>query len=132
MIPLTHHESRVTHLTMSFSSPYLLVLAIALVPLAGALVAYAARRRKEALGLFLGPRASSMTGGLAGLVRRRQVRAVLVVGALACLGIALAGPRFGLDRREARQESLDLLIALPPHARRRRGRPRDTGLAGPG
>ena len=97
---------------MSFRSPLLLLLAVALVPLAGALVAYAARRRKEALGLFLGPRASSMAGGLAGLVRRRQLRSALVVAAMACLGVALAGPRFGLDRREARQESLDLLIAL--------------------
>ena len=97
---------------LSFRQPVVLLLVVALVPLAVALVTYAARRRREALGLFLGPRASSTADGLARLVRRRAVRAALVVAALACLGVALAGPRFGLDRREARQESLDLLVAL--------------------
>ena len=96
---------------MSFRSPALLLLAVALVPLAALLVTYAARRRREALGMFLGPRAAGVAG-VAGLVRRRQVRAALAVGALACLAVAIAGPRFGLDRREARQESLDLLVAL--------------------
>jgi len=34
------------------------------------------------------------------------------VGALALLGVTLAGPRYGTATREGRQESLDLLIAL--------------------
>ena len=97
---------------MSFRQPLVLLLVLALVPLAVGLVAYAARRRREALGLFLGPRAHSAADALAAAVRRRHARAALAVGALACLGVALAGPRFGLDRRAARQESLDLLVAL--------------------
>lgn len=97
---------------MSFRSPLVLALLVVLVPAAMAAFAYAARRRGEALSLFLGPRAGAEASALAPVVRRRRVRAGLVVGAVACVGVALAGPRAGTAVREARQESLDLLVAL--------------------
>ncbi len=97
---------------MSFRSPLVLALLAVLVPAAVAAFAYAARRRGAALALFLGPRAGAQAEAVAPLVRQRRVRAGLVVGALLCLGVALAGPRIGTALREARQESLDLLIAL--------------------
>lgn len=95
---------------MSFRSPLALLLAAALVPAVWAAFAYAARRRTEALRLFLGERAGSAAP--AALVRQRQIRAGLLVGAVAMLAVALAGPRLGTALRESRQESLDLLIAL--------------------
>ena len=97
---------------MSFRSPLVLALLAVLVPAALAAFAYAARRRGEALRQFLGPRATPEADALAPLVRQRRLRAALLVGAVAGLGAALAGPRIGTALREARQESLDLLIAL--------------------
>ena len=97
---------------MSFRSPQALLLVAVLVPAAWALFALAARRRTEALRLFLGPRAEAEGAGLAAVQRQRRVRAALLLGALAALGVALAGPRLGVAVREARQESLDLLVAL--------------------
>ena len=95
---------------MSFRSPFVLLLAAVLVPVAWAAFAYAARRRTEALTLFLGARAGTMTTGP--VVRRRRIRAALLVGAVALVAVALAGPRIGTALQESRQESLDLLIAL--------------------
>ena len=97
---------------MSFRSPLVLALLAVAVPAVVAAFYSAARRRREALGLFLGPRAEVEGAALAGVIRQRRVRAGLVVGALLCLGVALAGPRAGLAVREARQESLDLIVAL--------------------
>jgi Ca-activated chloride channel family protein len=97
---------------LSFRSPLVLVLLAVLVPAAAAAFAVAARRRREALGLFLGPRATAEGPALVPVLRQRRVRAALTVGALACLGVALAGPRAGVAVREARQESLDLIVAL--------------------
>ncbi|MDT0632399.1 VWA domain-containing protein [Rubrivirga litoralis] len=97
---------------MSFRDPLVLGLVAVLVGAALVAFAHAARRRAEALRLFLGARAGREESGLAPVVRRRRVRAGLVAGALACLGLALAGPRAGTSVREARQESLDLLVAL--------------------
>jgi Ca-activated chloride channel family protein len=97
---------------MSFRSPVVLALAVLLVPLALALFAHAARRRREALALFLGPRGAAEAAVLAPIARHRRLRATLSVAALACVGVALAGPRIGTTVREARQESLDLIIAL--------------------
>ena len=97
---------------MSFRSPLLLVLAVALVPLALALAVYAARRRGAALALFLGPRAAEQARRLRPLAQRRSVRGALTAAALGCLGLALAGPRVGAATRDARTESLDLIVAL--------------------
>ena len=97
---------------MTFRDPAVLGLAAVLVGAAILAFAYAARQRLAALRLFLGERAGREAGGVAPLVRQRRVRAGLVAAALACLGVALAGPRAGTSVREARQESLDLLVAL--------------------
>ena len=96
---------------VSFRSPLVLALAVVLVPSALLAFRYAARRRTEALRMFLGARASAQPD-LEGVVRQRRLRAVLLASALACACVALAGPRYGTAIREGRQESLDLLIAL--------------------
>ncbi|WP_412062143.1 VWA domain-containing protein [Rubrivirga sp. IMCC45206] len=97
---------------MSFRSPALLLLAAVLVPAVVAAFAVAARKRGEALRLFLGDRAEARASALRPLARHRRIRAALLVGAVAAAAIALAGPRAGTQLREGRQESLDLLIAL--------------------
>ena len=97
---------------MTFRDPAVLGLAAVLVGAAILAFAYAARQRLAALRLFLGERAGREAGGVVPLVRQRRVRAGLVAAALACVGVALAGPRVGTSVREARQESLDLLVAL--------------------
>ncbi|MEM0961249.1 MAG: VWA domain-containing protein [Bacteroidota bacterium] len=96
---------------MSFRSPLVLALAVMLVPAGLAAFAYAARRRTEALRLFLGPRADRQPSR-ASLARQRWIRGVLLASAAGLLAVALAGPRFGTAVREGRQESLDLIIAL--------------------
>ncbi|MEL6615564.1 MAG: VWA domain-containing protein, partial [Bacteroidota bacterium] len=93
---------------MSFAHPDALWLLL-LVPAAAMLYAYAQRKRQQALALFLGSAAPEASGEA---VRRRLMGAALVTGAVACLVVALAGPRFGRTLREATQESLDLMVAL--------------------
>ncbi len=95
---------------MSFRSPLVLLLAAVLVPAALVAFGYAARKRVEALRLFLGARAGTMASGP--VARQRAVRAGLLAAALGLVVVALAGPRIGTALRESRQESLDLLIAL--------------------
>ncbi len=97
---------------MTFRSPALLLVVLVLVPAVAALAVVAARRRREALRLFLGPRAADQLRRLAPLARQRTVRAALTAAALGRLALALAGPRVGATTREAKSESLDLVIAL--------------------
>ncbi len=96
---------------MSFARPEALWLLL-LVPAAAGLYAYAARRRREALALFFGGRAASEAARAERVARVRRWRAALVTAALAALVVALAGPRYGTAVREARHESLDLVVAL--------------------
>ena len=95
---------------MSLHAPLWLLAAPVLAAGVWALGAYAARRRADALALFLGRRADTAT--YAGLARRRRVRTGLLAAALALACVALAGPTWGTSTREARQESLDLVVAL--------------------
>ena len=98
---------------MDFRDPSALALAAILVGAALVLFSMAAQRRRLALAAFLGTaRSGAQTDALAPVVRRRRLQAGLLAGALACLGLALAGPLWGEATREARQESLDLIIAL--------------------
>ncbi|MEM6326425.1 MAG: VWA domain-containing protein [Bacteroidota bacterium] len=93
---------------MSFAFPIALWLLL-LAPVAAALYAYASRKRAEALAAFLGAEAPGVSREVA---RRRVIGSMLVVGAVVCLAVALAGPRFGRTLRETAQESLDLVVAL--------------------
>lgn len=95
---------------MSIQSPLWLVAAPVLAAGVWALGAYAARRRADALALFLGRRAD--TAAYTTLARRRRTRTALVAGAVALGAVALAGPTWGTATRAARQESLDLVVAL--------------------
>ncbi len=95
---------------MHFTAPLLLVLAPLVAWGAWVLARYAARKRREALALFLGPRADAQI--VAPLARRRRVRAALVALALGLGVVALAGPVWGTATREARSGRLDLVVAL--------------------
>ena len=98
---------------MDFRDPSALALAAVLVGAALVLFSVAAQRRRRALAAFLGTaRWGAEADALRPVVRRRRAQAGLLVGALACLGFALAGPLWGEATREARQESLDLIVAL--------------------
>ena len=78
-------------------------------PALALLFAYAARRRQEALAAFA---AADQLPAAQATARLRRWRAALVVSGVALLAIALAGPRYGTQVQEVRQEGLDLLIAL--------------------
>ena len=96
---------------MSFKSPETLWLLL-LITAAMFLFAYAARRRTEALRLFFGERDAPEQDYASSVARVRRLRGFLVVLGVALLVLALAGPLYGTSVREARQESLDLIIAL--------------------
>jgi Ca-activated chloride channel family protein len=85
--------------------------ALAAVPVAVGLLAWAAWQRRRARAAF-GDMAllEQLTAG--GATRRRAVRGGLVVGALLLLGIALAGPRYGQTTREVERRGIDLVVAL--------------------
>ncbi|MEM1043461.1 MAG: VWA domain-containing protein [Bacteroidota bacterium] len=91
---------------MTWSHPAWL-LALTAVPLAAALFAWAAARRREALRRF-----ASRDAYADSVARQRRWQAALVVVALLALGVALAGPRYGTQLREVQQEGLDVVIAL--------------------
>lgn len=91
---------------MTWSHPTWL-LALVAVPVAVALFAWAAARRREALRRFAGR--DEITEGVA---RRRRWQAALVVVAVLALAVALAGPRYGTQLREVQQDGLDVIIAL--------------------
>ncbi len=92
--------------TLGFSRPELLFLFAAL-PLIVVLVAIAHRARIRALRSF---------GGAGALVSRSGARwwlkSVLVLVALACLVIALAGPYVDLRARTARRLGVDIVLAV--------------------
>jgi len=87
---------------MSFSHPLALLVLLA-APAVAAAFAYAAARRRHALAAF---------GATAPAASGTAVRAGLVAAAVALLGVAAAGPRYGTELREVRQEGVDLVIAL--------------------
>ena len=96
---------------MRFLHPGLLWLAFAAPLVVLALAVWAARRRRRALAA-LGD--GALVARLVEDVRpgRRAARTALVVAGVALVAFALAGPRFGLARREVRREGVDLVIAL--------------------
>jgi Ca-activated chloride channel family protein len=95
---------------MRFASPHLLWLLLA-VP--AAVLAYAlhfAHRRRLLARLGDEPLVARMTGEVS--VRRKIVRAALVVAALALTGVALARPQAGGRARINKQPGLDMVVAL--------------------
>lgn len=96
---------------MDFARSDVLWLLIA-VPAAVALSVYAARRRDEAVRLFLGRTNEAEAMRMAAVARGRRARAALVTAALGFVVVALAGPQVGRAVREARGERLDLVVVL--------------------
>ncbi|MEM1125490.1 MAG: VWA domain-containing protein [Bacteroidota bacterium] len=95
---------------MSWLHPDLL-WTLALAPVAVGLLLYAAWQRRRAADR-LGDRALVQHLSQSRSPRRRRWKGALQVAGVACLAVALAGPRFGTSLREATREGVDLVIAL--------------------
>jgi Ca-activated chloride channel family protein len=95
---------------IAWQHPWALV-ALLLVPALAVFLVRAARSRQQALGEFI-------AGALLPTVvpdvdpRRRRVRAWLLLGAVLCLALALAGPQWGFRWQEVRREGIDLIVAI--------------------
>ena len=81
------------------------------IPITIGLYLWAAWQRRQALGL-LGDRTLVNRLTAAVSTRRRRWKAAILVTAVAFIGLALAGPRFGSKLREVKREGVDLIIAL--------------------
>lgn len=96
---------------MSFESPHLLWLAVALpIAIAVAFWLWVRRRRRVAEVLGSGPLLARLGAGDLG--RLPVLRLVLLAGAAASLGVAAAGPRWGVEAVEERSAAADLVLAL--------------------
>ncbi len=96
---------------MSFAHPDLLWLAAALPILVGAGVTFWARRRRRA-GRVLGAADLLARLGAGDLRRFPALRLVVLVLAGAALGLAAAGPRWGLESVEEHNVAADIVLAL--------------------
>ncbi len=90
--------------------PWALV-ALALVPLLAVFLVRAARSRQQALSEFV---AAALLPTVVPEIdpRRRLIRAGLLLGAVLCLALALAGPKWGFRWQEVRRQGVDLVIAI--------------------
>ena len=93
---------------MDWSHP-IYFFALLAVPAAVALFVWATVQRRDALRRFAGGEQGAYAETLA---RRRRWQAALLTGAVFFLAVALAGPRYGTQLREVRQDGLDVMIAL--------------------
>lgn len=84
---------------------------LAAAPLVAGLYWWAARRRRAALDRFGD---AALVRQLAPALRpwRRTLKATLAVLAVATLGLALLGPRFGTELRTVERRGVDLMVAL--------------------
>ena len=85
--------------------------ALAILPLMAALFAWGERRRIQLLQRLVAARLQPVLAGSVSLVKRR-LHFTLVLGALACFGLALAQPRYGYTVEEAKRKGRDVLIAV--------------------
>jgi len=85
--------------------------ALALVPLLAVFLARAARSRRRALGEFI---AAALLPAVVPEIdpRRRLIRAGVLLGAVLCLALALAGPKWGFRWQEVRRQGVDLVVAI--------------------
>lgn len=90
---------------MGFGAPWLLLLLIALVPVAAALLALARWRRAAALRLV--NRASGQASGT-----RRAIKAGILLAGLTALAVAAARPQRGSTRVLLPREGTDVMIVL--------------------
>lgn len=90
--------------------PWALV-ALALVPLLAVFLVRTARSRQQALGEFI---AAALLPTVVPEIdpRRRLIRAGLLLGAVLCLALALAGPKWGFRWQEVRRQGVDLVVAI--------------------
>jgi Ca-activated chloride channel family protein len=91
----------------AFAQPSLLAV-LAILPALAALALWARRKRRQALARF-GPAALDMPRG--GRLLRLVRRPSLLLGLL-CLGLGMAGPRWGRDWDQAAAPGRDLMIVL--------------------
>lgn len=96
---------------VSFDDPGLLWLAAALPLAVGAGLWLWSRRRLRAARVF-GSAALLERLGAGDLARFPAARAPLLLLAAACLGVAAAGPRWGLESVEEHRAAADLVLAL--------------------
>jgi len=95
---------------MEWRAPTLLWLLV-LVPAAAAFFVWALRRRRAALQRFAEARLlPTLTPDLD--ERRQRWSAVMLVAALACLVVGLAGPKWGFHWEELHREGVDLVVAI--------------------
>lgn len=98
-------------MSFHFAHPHFLWFLLVLPPALLAFLWWAARRRRQLLATFIQARLlPELTAGIS--PAREQLRAWLLVAALACLIVALARPQWGFTWEEARQKGLDIVIAI--------------------
>jgi Ca-activated chloride channel family protein len=87
------------------------LLALGLVPVLVLFLAWARRRRAQALAAFV---AAALLPAVAPDLapRRRLVRWTMLVAAAGCLAVALGGPMWGFRWHEVKREGIDLMIAI--------------------
>ncbi len=95
---------------MLFNAPPYFFL-LGLVPALVALYAYAARRKRRALDLFLDPANAARL--LPGLSRARQrLKAVCLIGAVAALVVGLTQPQWGKSLQDVARQGRDLVFLV--------------------
>ena len=85
--------------------------ALWVVPCGMVLFAWGERRRAAALQKLVAARLQSTLAGSVSMAKRR-LHFGLLLGALACLAVALAQPRYGFTLEESKRKGRDVLIAI--------------------
>lgn len=96
---------------MPFAHPHLLWLLLVIPPAMAVFFWWSSRRRRQALTHFIDARL--LPGLVVGVSARRQkLRFACLIGAAACLILALARPQWGFSWEESKQRGLDIVIAI--------------------
>ena len=96
---------------MSIAHPQFLWLLLVLPPALVLFFWWAANNRARLMAQFIPPRLlPGLVSGVSPV--RRKVRLGCIVGAVACLIFALAGPRWGFTWQEVKQRGVDVIVAI--------------------